>query len=190
MESLSHSEDRAIPLAQAAKIVKPGGIVAGWQWMLKPAFDYENERHLDLKRGMEYGGGLRNLNKPSMRHEEYARAGLEVLESYDMGTDAIERGHMGWWKSLTTGVDLPSRASFGANAIPRRRRGPLRGGGASPPRPRRDGSSETPLLASAPTGTRRRRRPPRRRRVAPRAAPSARTPGPGAAGTGRPGVPP
>ena len=29
MESLSHSEDRAIPLAQAAKIVKPGGIVAG-----------------------------------------------------------------------------------------------------------------------------------------------------------------
>lgn len=109
MESLSHSEDRAIPLAQAAKIVKPGGIVAGWQWMLKPAFDYDNERHLDLKRGMEYGGGLRNLNKPSMRHEEYARAGLEVLESYDMGTDAIARGHMGWWKSLTTGVDLPSR---------------------------------------------------------------------------------
>ena len=53
MESLSHSEDRAIPLAQAAKIVKPGGIVAGWQWMLKPAFDYENDRHLDLKRGME-----------------------------------------------------------------------------------------------------------------------------------------
>jgi sterol 24-C-methyltransferase len=109
MESLSHAEDRAVPLAQAAKIVKPGGIVAGWQWMLKPAFDYENERHLDLKRGMEYGGGLRNLNKPHMRHEEYARAGLEVLTSYDMGTDAIERGHLGWWISLTTGVDLPSR---------------------------------------------------------------------------------
>ena len=44
-----------------------------------------------------------------MRHEEYERAGLEVLESYDMGTDAIDRGHMGWWVSLTTGVDLPSR---------------------------------------------------------------------------------
>ena len=38
MESLSHSEDRAIPLAQAAKIVKPGGIVAGWQWMLEPVW--------------------------------------------------------------------------------------------------------------------------------------------------------
>jgi sterol 24-C-methyltransferase len=109
MESLSHSEDRAIPLAQAAKIVKPGGIVAGWQWMLKPAFDYDNPRHMDLKRGMEYGGGLRNLNKPDARHEEYKRAGLEVLQSYDMGTDAIERGHLGWWKALTTGVDLPSR---------------------------------------------------------------------------------
>ena len=108
-EFKSHSEDRAIPLAQAAKIVKPGGIVAGWQWMLKPAFDYDNPRHMDLKRGMEYGGGLRNLNKPDARHEEYKRAGLEVLQSYDMGTDAIERGHLGWWKALTTGVDLPSR---------------------------------------------------------------------------------
>ena len=109
MESLSHAEDRAPPLAQAAKIVKPGGIVAGWQWMLKPDFDYNNEAHMELKRGMEYGGGLRNLNKPDERHEEYKRAGLEVLTSYDMGSDAIERGHLGWWVSLTTGVDLPSR---------------------------------------------------------------------------------
>jgi len=124
MESLSHAEDRASPLAQAVKIVKPGGIVAGWQWMLKPAFDYSNPRHLELKRGMEYGGGLRNLNKPygetigsatphpagtEFRAEEYERAGLEVLASFDMGTEAIDRGHLGWWVSLTTGVDIPSR---------------------------------------------------------------------------------
>ncbi|KAJ1450964.1 S-adenosyl-L-methionine-dependent methyltransferase [Pelagophyceae sp. CCMP2097] len=109
MESLSHSEDRASPLAQAVKIVKPGGIVAGWQWMLRPEFDYSNPKHMELKRGMEYGGGLRNLVKPEARHEEYRRAGLVVLESYDMGTDAILRGHLGWWVSLTTGVDLPSR---------------------------------------------------------------------------------
>ena len=31
MEESVSSEDRAIPLAQAAKIVKPGGIVAGYQ---------------------------------------------------------------------------------------------------------------------------------------------------------------
>jgi len=109
MESLSHSEDRASPLAQAANIVKPGGVVAGWQWMLRPEFDYDNARHMDLKRGMEYGGGLRNLNKPDARRVEYERAGLEVLDSYDMGTDAMERGHLGWWVALTTGVDLPSR---------------------------------------------------------------------------------
>jgi len=77
--------------------------------MLRPEFDYNNPRHMELKRGMEYGGGLRNLNKPEERIEEYKRAGLEVLESYDMGTDAMLRGHLGWWKSLTTGVDLPSR---------------------------------------------------------------------------------
>lgn len=109
MESLSHSEDRASPLSQAAKIVKPGGIVAGWQWMLRPEFDYENPKHMELKRGMEYGGGLRNLNKPHERAEEYKRAGLEVLISYDMGTDAVDRGHVGWWVALTTGIDIPSK---------------------------------------------------------------------------------
>ena len=112
------------PLAQAAKIVKPGGIVGAWQWMLKPAFNFSNPRHLELKRGMEYGGGLRNLIKPygepgddfgthsatqEFRHDEFEAAGLEVLESYDMGSEAMKRGFLGWWVALTTGIDLPSR---------------------------------------------------------------------------------
>ena len=56
---------------------------------------------------MEYGGGLRNLIKPygtpgddlgthsatqEFRHDEFEAAGLEVLESYDMGSEAMERG--------------------------------------------------------------------------------------------------
>lgn len=78
LESLSHSEDRVPPLSEALRIVKPGGIVAGWQWMLRPSFNYSDPYHMELKRGMEYGGGLRNLNKPAERHEEYRKAGLEV----------------------------------------------------------------------------------------------------------------
>jgi len=71
MESLSHAEDRTPPLAQAKRIVKPGHLVGAWQWTLKPSFNYSDPLHLDLKRGMEYGGGLRNLNKPHERHEEW-----------------------------------------------------------------------------------------------------------------------
>jgi SAM-dependent methyltransferase len=85
MESLSHAEDRTPPLAQARGIVKPGHLIGAWQWMLKPAFNYSDPFHLDLKRGMEYGGGLRNLNKPDGRHKEWNDAGLEVLMSYDGG---------------------------------------------------------------------------------------------------------
>jgi sterol 24-C-methyltransferase len=108
MESLSHAEDRAPPLAEALRIVKPGGIVAAWQWMLRPQFNYSDSYHMELKRGMEYGGGLRNLNKPEERHVEYERAGLEVLRSWDMGMQALERGWNGWWTSLTSGHDIPS----------------------------------------------------------------------------------
>eukprot|EP00238_Polyblepharides_amylifera_P009736 CAMPEP_0196580096 /NCGR_PEP_ID=MMETSP1081-20130531/26960_1 /TAXON_ID=36882 /ORGANISM="Pyramimonas amylifera, Strain CCMP720" /LENGTH=351 /DNA_ID=CAMNT_0041899881 /DNA_START=155 /DNA_END=1210 /DNA_ORIENTATION=+ len=108
LESLSHSEDRVPPLSEARRVVKPGGIVAGWQWMLRPSFNYSDPYHMELKRGMEYGGGLRNLNKPAERHVEYQKAGLEVLESWDMGMQAIERGWNGWWTSLTTGHDIPS----------------------------------------------------------------------------------
>jgi len=108
MESLSHAEDRTPPLAQAKRIVKPGKLVGAWQWMLKPAFNYSDKVHMDLKRGMEYGGGLRNLNKPHERLTEWNKAGLEVLMSYDMGEDFVQRGWVGWWIAVTDGHDIPS----------------------------------------------------------------------------------
>jgi sterol 24-C-methyltransferase len=108
MESLSHAEDRTPPLSEARRIVKPGNLVGAWQWMLKPAFNYSDSMHMDLKRGMEYGGGLRNLNKPDARIKEWNDAGLEVLISYDMGDDFLKRGWVGWWVAVTTGHDLPS----------------------------------------------------------------------------------
>jgi len=108
MESLSHAEDRTPPLAQAKRIVKPGHLVGAWQWMLKPAFNYSDPYHMDLKRGMEYGGGLRNLNKPHERLAEWNKAGLEVLMSYDMGDDYLKRGWVGWWVAVTHGHDIPS----------------------------------------------------------------------------------
>merc|ERR1711934_942936 len=108
MESLSHAEDRTPPLAQAKRIVKPGHRVGAWQWMLKPAFNYSDPYHMDLKRGMEYGGGLRNLNKPHERLAEWNKAGLEVLMSYDMGDDYLKRGWVGWWVAVTHGHDIPS----------------------------------------------------------------------------------
>merc|ERR1712070_271456 len=72
--------------------------------------------HLDLKRGMEYGGGLRNLNKAfgdkaagiKGRHDEWNAANLEVLMSYDMGEDFVKRGWVGWWIALSKGHDIPS----------------------------------------------------------------------------------
>lgn len=110
MESLSHCEDRAKPLEQARKLLKPGGLVGAWQWMLTPAFNYSDPTHLELKRGMEYGGGLRNLNQPHERVAEMERAGLEVIESWDMGSEGIERGHKGWWVPIAEGHDLFTKA--------------------------------------------------------------------------------
>jgi len=106
MESLSHSEDRALPLEQARLLLKPDGLVGAWQWMLTPAFNYSDPSHVELKRGMEYGGGLRNLNKPEERVKEMERAGLEVIESWDMGVEGIKRGHKGWWVPIAEGHDL------------------------------------------------------------------------------------
>jgi len=106
MESLSHSNDRAKPLAEAFRIVKPGGTVAGWQWMLKDDFDYENDEHMELKRGMEYGGGLSNLNKPHERIEEFERAGLVVTESFDGMDVAAVWGWGHWSVPLIQGHDI------------------------------------------------------------------------------------
>ncbi|KAJ8602157.1 hypothetical protein CTAYLR_003509 [Chrysophaeum taylorii] len=106
MESLSHCEDRSKPLEQARLLLKPGGLVGAWQWMLTPKFNYSDPVHVELKRGMEYGGGLRNLNKPEERIREMERAGLEVIESWDMGDEGIRRGHKPWWVPLAEGHDF------------------------------------------------------------------------------------
>jgi len=93
MESLSHCENREHPLAEAYRILKPGGKVGAWQWMLQPHFDYGNETQMEWKRGMEYGGGLRNLNKPAERAKEFEIAGFKVIdESVDMQDLADELG--------------------------------------------------------------------------------------------------
>merc|ERR1712166_1164846 len=63
----------------AYRILKPGGKVGAWQWMLQPHFDYGNETQMEWKRGMEYGGGLRNLNKPAERAKEFEIAGFKDL---------------------------------------------------------------------------------------------------------------
>lgn len=106
LESLSHCEDRAKPLEQARKLLKPDGLVGAWQWMLTPAFNYSDPSHVELKRGMEYGGGLRNLNKPEERIKEMERAGLEVIESFDLGVEGLKRGHKGWWVPIAEGHDF------------------------------------------------------------------------------------
>lgn len=85
MESLAHCEDRSKPLEQARLLLKEDGLVGAWQWMLTPAFNYSDPVHIELKRGMEYGGGLRNLNKPEERIKEMEQAGLEVIASWDNG---------------------------------------------------------------------------------------------------------
>jgi len=107
MESLSHCEHREHPLKEAFRILKPGGTVGAWQWMLQPAFDYENATQLEWKRGMEYGGGLRNLNKPSERIEEFKMAGFKVIEeSVDMMDVAAEQGWTSWVTPLSSGHDM------------------------------------------------------------------------------------
>lgn len=107
MESLSHCENREHPLAEAFRILKPGGTVGAWQWMLQPHFDYENATQMEWKRGMEYGGGLRNLNTPKERAVEFKKAGFDVIEeSVDMQDIAEKLGWTSWVTPLTDGHDM------------------------------------------------------------------------------------
>jgi len=107
MESLSHCEHREKPLAEAYRLLKPGGVVGAWQWMLKPGFDYKNTHHMELKRGMEYGGGLRNLNLPEERKDEFRLAGFtEFEESRDQMDIASAKGWTTWISPISDGHDL------------------------------------------------------------------------------------
>ena len=82
-----HAPNRHGVFDEVFRILKPGGIFAGYEWCLTDAYDAENHEHRRLKLGIEVGNGLPELVTTGDVIEALAQAGFNLAEACEKTSD-------------------------------------------------------------------------------------------------------
>ncbi len=88
IEATCHAAERRPEVfSEINRLLKPGGLFGGYEWVMTDKFDPANAEHLDIKRKIELGDGISNLNMAEDVRRALEISGFEVLEFYDMAKE-------------------------------------------------------------------------------------------------------
>lgn len=82
------------------KVLKKGGLFAGYEWVMTDKYDPSNQEHVRIKEGIEVGNGLPTLQHYSHIIECMERAGFEVLDFYDANRNLHAPNELPWYDTL------------------------------------------------------------------------------------------
>jgi sterol 24-C-methyltransferase len=100
-EAICHAEQRERVLRELARVVKPGGLVAGTDWCLTSRFDASDPEHQRIRHGIEEGNGIAPMITVAAFEQAVASAGLELLEAEDLALLALrEPRELPWYEPL------------------------------------------------------------------------------------------
>jgi len=83
VEAMEHSPDRVAAFKEVLRVMKPGALFAGFDWIVTDKCDLKNVEHVRIKKSIEKGNGLPDLKYPSEIIQNLKDAGFEVLEYKD-----------------------------------------------------------------------------------------------------------
>jgi sterol 24-C-methyltransferase len=101
IEATCHAADRKALFTELKRLLRPGGLFAGYEWCLTNAFDAADKEHVAIKDGIVRGSGLPDLTHWSMVDEALIGAGFELLEARDVAAESDPP-----WYSTLQGRDL------------------------------------------------------------------------------------
>jgi len=101
IEATCHAPDKVSCYREICRSIKPGGMFAGYEWVMTKGFDPNNKRHVAIKNGIEVGNGLADIATIPHVLESLKKAGFEVIESFEMskGTPGNEN-QIPWYMPL------------------------------------------------------------------------------------------
>jgi sterol 24-C-methyltransferase len=106
IESACHLEDRVRTYSEAYRLLKPGGRLFSYEWVLTDRYNSEDPSHVEARKAIEHGNGLpRILHKVEVL-ESLRTAGFEILEEDDLQDTAEELyadRNLPWYSSLQAG---------------------------------------------------------------------------------------
>lgn len=88
VEATCHAPDRAGVFREIARVLKPGGRFAVYEWCLTDRYDPDNATHRRIKRDIESGDGLPDMCSTHAILEAMREAGLEVEDSADLASSS------------------------------------------------------------------------------------------------------
>jgi sterol 24-C-methyltransferase len=104
IEATCHAADRTGCYREAARVLKPGGLFAGYEWVTTPEYNPQNQKDRDICHGIEVGNGLPPMLSQKEILDALEAAGFEVLEHFDVATDA--RFPIPWYEPLHGSASL------------------------------------------------------------------------------------
>jgi len=84
IEAIVHSPDRVASFKEVLRILKPGGLFGGYDWLITDKYDPNNPEHVRIKKDIELGNSLPDLLRPEDVAEALRQAGFEILEAKDL----------------------------------------------------------------------------------------------------------
>ena len=88
IEAMPHAPDKAAAYAEIFRVLRPGGVFAGYDWCMTPLYEGANPEHRELKEGIEYGNALAEIASFTEITDGLRAAGFELVEAHDRAQDA------------------------------------------------------------------------------------------------------
>ncbi len=88
IESMPHAPNKTEAFQEAWRILRPGGLFAGFDWCVTDNYDPTNKEHVRIKRHIMLGNGLPDISPTDEVCKALKDAGFELLEARDVAHDA------------------------------------------------------------------------------------------------------
>ncbi|KAF2871871.1 S-adenosyl-L-methionine-dependent methyltransferase [Massariosphaeria phaeospora] len=112
IEATVHAPSLEGIYSEIFRVLKPGGVFGVYEWLMTDAYDNENPHHRTIRRNIEIGNGISNMEKIEVALKAMKAAGFEMEHNEDLADrdDAIP-----WYwplsgqlKYITTLGDIPT----------------------------------------------------------------------------------
>jgi len=84
IEATCHAPDRVGVYSQIFKILKPGGQLGLYEWVMTDKYNPNNPAHVAGKKGIERGNGLPDLEHIGVILDALKESGFEIIEQFDI----------------------------------------------------------------------------------------------------------
>lgn len=107
IEATCHAPDRRGVFGQVARVLRPGGKLAGYEWVLTRRFDEGDAHHRELAHRICAGNGLPKLTHEDDVRDALVHAGFHAIEIRDVADEGNPVGP--WYEPLEGKGRTPAR---------------------------------------------------------------------------------